>query len=451
MKQIVGALGLTPTLCGTGLMRSEGVKLEVRVALIWRAVLIDLSNFHLIQYRDVSGFLVSGKNSGTHWLRFMLSHAMARRYGVAPPAHSSGRTSEEFVGHPRWPRRHAHLPFIASSHNLPSAVLSWAWVRWLFDLPPVVVLVRDPKEAMLSHYVKWGRVLSLSLHDYICKASTKRKQLANGWWYIDFFNRWGRMAKAAPEHVLLVRYEDLQNAPEYWLERISDHLRLGLDSSAIAAAMEVSSREAVRSTLDPAYGETIVPDAGARAGVHLSPMEDAVLTQQFDDHLRHDFGYGHARRTNRLEGARAGARGFVWAQAVFVLALGYAAFNQLGRPYFNLTLATPWSQLELTTLFSLLTALGPLSFPRLKAAVPVLLSAAGALVEWAQHWRLAPGAGNLSDLTAEIAGIAAALGVMLFIAASPFAHDARAARLFSSARSSSAARGGAARPGRHPQ
>ncbi len=432
-------------------MQSEWVRFRLRIALIWRALLIDLSNFHLVQHRRVSGFMISGKNSGTHWLRFMLSHAMARRYGLTPPIHSSGRDAEDFIGQPRWPMKHPDLPFIAGSHNLPSSVLSWAWVRWLFDLPPVVVLVRDPREAMLSHYVKWREPLSLNLHDYICNSSTKRKQLADGWWYIDFFNRWGRMAKTAPEHVLVVRYEDLQNAPEYWLARVSDHLGLGLDSAAIAAAMEVSSREAVRSTLDPAYGEAIVPDAGERADVRLSPVEDQVLTEQFAEHLRHDFGYGYARRTNRFQVANADGAGLAWAKIAFVLALGFAAFDQLGRPYFNLNLAAPWRQIELISVFSILTVLGPQSFPRLKTAVPALLSAAGAMVEWAQHWRLAPGVGSLSDLTAEITGIAIASAAMLVVAANPLADSEPASRRLSSARSSSAVQAAGAQPGRHPR
>jgi Sulfotransferase domain len=434
-----------------GLMHSAWVRLQVKVALIWRALLINLSNFHLVQYRDVSGFLVSGKNSGTHWLRHMLSHAIAQRYGLPPPAFSSGRESEDFVGHPRWPRKHPHLPFIASSHNLPSSMLSWRWVRWLFDLPPVVVLVRDPKEAMLSHFVKWRDVLGLSLHDYICNQSTKRKQLADGWWYIDFFNRWGHMAEAMPPHVLVVRYEELQKAPEYWLGRISDHIGLGLDAAAIAAAMQVSSRESVQSTLDPAYGEAIVPDASERARARLSPAENLFLTRQFDEHLRYDFGYGHVRRTNRAARSAAGEHGLAWAKAGFLLAIGYAFFNQVGRPYFGLTLGAPWSQLELTGVFTIMTALGPQSFPKLKAAVPALLSAGGAMVEWAQHWRLAPGVGSLSDLTAEVAGIAVASTVMLFIASTPMVQGARQTRAFSSPRTSSGARAAEARPAPRPR
>jgi hypothetical protein len=205
----------------------------------------------------------------------------------------------------------------------------------------------------------------------------------------------------------------------------------------------------VHSTLDPAYGEAIVPDAGERSSIHLPAAEDAVLTRQFEEHLHDDFGYGHVRRANRAERARVGVRGLAWAKAAFVAAIGYAVFDQLGRPYFNLPLASPWSQLELTGVFTLLTAFGAQSFPRLKAAVPALLTVGGAMVEWAQHWRLAPGDGSLSDLTAEIVGIAVASGVMLFIAASPTA--ARRARELSSVPSSSAVRAARARPERHPR
>jgi hypothetical protein len=86
---------------------------------------------------------------------------------------------------------------------------------------------------------------------------------------------------------------------------------------------------------------------------------------------------------------------------------------------------------ELIAVFSVLTALGPPSFPRLKAAVPALLSAGGAMVEWAQHFRLAPGVGSLSDLTAEIAGIVAASCVMLLAAAARLSPRNRHPRRFS--------------------
>ncbi len=405
-------------------MRSEWRSVQVRVALAWRALLINISNFYLLQYRGVAGHLISSKNSGTHWVRFMLSHALAHRNGLNPPARSSGRQSEDFVGHPRGPRLYPGLPFIASSHNLPSVVFSWRWLRRLLRLPPIVVLVRDPKEAMLSHFVKWRGPLGLSMHDYVHSASTKRRQLANVWWYVDFFNRWGRIAGSAPGAVLVVRYEELQAAPAYWLGRISTHLGLDLDAEAIQAAIAISSRDVVRDALDPAYGETIVPDAMERATTRFSAVESAVLRDQFEAHMRHDFGYGYARRSDAPAPSSTSA-GVIWARAAFLLAAAYAVFDQIGRPYFDLSLAPSWGRVELAGVFFLLTLLGPQSFPRLKVLTPAVLAVAGGGVELAQHSGLAPGVGSFSDLLTELGGIAAALGLTLLIATAADASQAR--------------------------
>jgi hypothetical protein len=416
--------------------------LQVWVALAWRAFLIDINNFYLLEYRNVAGHLVSGKNSGTHWVRFMLSHALAQRHGLDPPARSSGRLSEDFVGHPRWPRRHPGLPFVASSHNLPSTVFTWGWLRRLLRLPPIVVLVRDPKQAMLSHFVKWRGPLDLSIEDYVLKASTKRRQLANAWWYIDFFNRWGAIAASAPQTVLVVRYEDLLASPAHWLGRISTHLGLGLDAASINAALSVSSPGVVRDTLDPAYGETIVPDAVERSSARFSPAENRVLSDQFEAHMRCDFGYGYAGRSSERPTSTAGA---VWARAAFLLAAGYAVFDQLGAERFDPLLAKPWGQVELCCVFFLMTLLGPQSFPRLKALTPVGLALIGGAVELAQHSGIVPGVGSLADMLAELAGIAAAMGLMQVIVT-----RARHAKAISSLGPSLAGPAAEAPPGRLP-
>ena len=72
-------------------MHSAWIRLQVRVALIWRALLIDLSNFHLIQYRSVSGFLVSG---WLGWLIFMaiLLHKAPEGFTMASVMLASGRS-----------------------------------------------------------------------------------------------------------------------------------------------------------------------------------------------------------------------------------------------------------------------------------------------------------------------------------------------------------------------
>ena len=46
-----------------------------RLQFLLQIAQADVSNFFLYQYRDVDAFLITGKNSGTHWLKFMLSCA----------------------------------------------------------------------------------------------------------------------------------------------------------------------------------------------------------------------------------------------------------------------------------------------------------------------------------------------------------------------------------------
>jgi hypothetical protein len=265
---------------------------EAKFALLARSVHVDVSNFFLIQYRAVDGLIVTGKNSGTHWLRCMLSHALAAEHGLPPPERTSGRASEDFIGHPRWPKKHAALPHLGSSHTLPAALSGAPLVRKLFNMPPVVVLVRSIPDAMLSHYVKWGEMKGLTLSDYVRLPAPGRKDIADVWWYMDFFNRWGAIAQANPHDVKVVRYEDLRADPGGEITRIARHLGLSLGPEAVAAAVEASRFDYVRARLDPARVEQIVPDRARRESIAFSAADCAYLEALMAERLRFDFGYG---------------------------------------------------------------------------------------------------------------------------------------------------------------
>src|SRR3954468_7412147 len=103
----------------------------------------DLSRFHLLHYGGrVDGFLISGHNSGTHWLRFMLSAAIAHRLALPRPTYSSGPQSDVYIGHARHRRTYPQAPRIGSSHHMPSRLVALAGALGLVRLPPVVLLVR---------------------------------------------------------------------------------------------------------------------------------------------------------------------------------------------------------------------------------------------------------------------------------------------------------------------
>jgi hypothetical protein len=272
---------------------------HLRLRLLAADIRDDLSRFHLLHYAGrVDGFLVSGHNSGTHWLRFMLSAAIAHRLDLPRPQRSSGPDSDAFIAHARHPRRFPSAPKIGSCHHMPSRLVAlFGALGWL-KLPPMVVLVRNIPDALTSYFFKWREEKALGgLIDYVRRAP--RAQGVDVWWFIRFFNRWGLLRRVFRDQVLIVRYEDLQGDPEAWVRRIWSHWGVELSDADVAAAMAVRTREAVAAHLDPGYGETIVPERQAREQARLSFDEAAVVGGRLVEHLRCDFGYAALLRRRR--------------------------------------------------------------------------------------------------------------------------------------------------------
>ncbi|MBS0362992.1 MAG: sulfotransferase domain-containing protein [Proteobacteria bacterium] len=275
--------------------------IRVGLGLLAADVRDDLSRFHLLHYGDrVDGFLISGHNSGTHWLRFMLSAAIAHHLDLPRPIYSSGPLSDVFIGHARHRRLFPHAPKIGSSHHMPSRLIGLLGAARFIRLPPIVLLVRHIPDSLLSYFFKWRDEKDLGdLQGYLSRAP--RAQGVDIWWFIRFFNRWGRLKQVFPRAILVVRYEDVQRDPATWVRRIWSHWGVDLDAADLRAAMAVSSRTAVQACLDPAYGEDIAPDRAARDACRYGDRDVAVLEQRLSHHLRHTFGY--AASVSRVEPA----------------------------------------------------------------------------------------------------------------------------------------------------
>ena len=260
---------------------------QIRLAL--RDLQGDLSSFHLLKYSGrVDGFLFTAKNSGTHWLRTMLSAAIAHHLGLEPPVHTNGPGSDDFIHHPK--RRHVHpqAPRIGSSHTIPSRLTLLPLRLGLSRLPPTVVLARHIPEALSSYYAKWAQTCGLGeLSDFVRRPPPGQKRIDDVWWYIRFFNRWGQIAQMAPEKVLVVRYEQLHGDPGALIARIWAHWGVTLSAEDIAAGVRAGSREAMVGRLDPASAEVVMPEPALRAQVRLSPEDRALLWRTLARHLRH--------------------------------------------------------------------------------------------------------------------------------------------------------------------
>jgi hypothetical protein len=253
------------------------------------------ANLSILKYFDFQGFLITGQHSGTHWIKWMLSHALAHRYGVEPPRYFNNASSNELIGHPKHPRQHPHLPRIASSHAIPPYALQWAWLRRLRSPPPYAVVVRDVRDVLVSNYEKWRQDYVVPFSRYVEGDPRGKAYICDAWWYVRFMNRWGEIARRHPDQTLVLRYEDFRRDPLENLRLLADHFGLDLSDADLEAGIAVGSKDVMARHQDPNVDEKPVRPDGA-GSTRFSPADLAALGAILDRHLRHDFGYAYFAR-----------------------------------------------------------------------------------------------------------------------------------------------------------
>lgn len=250
------------------------------------------TNLAILKYCDFQGFMVTAQNSGTHWIKWMLSNAIAHRYGVAPPRYFNNDTSNDLIGHPKHERIHPHLPRVASSHSIPAYALDWAWLRTLRRPPPYAIVVRDIRDAMASHWAKWRHTYDPSFTRYIQGDPLNKVYGCDVWWYMRFFNRWGEVASRFPDQTLVLRYEDFRTDPLTSLRRLARHFSLDLSDSDLMHGVSVGSKEFMMTRQDPDIAERPIRPDGA-SPVRYSPRDRELLRALLDRNLKHDLGYAY--------------------------------------------------------------------------------------------------------------------------------------------------------------
>ena len=253
------------------------------------------TNLALLKYYDFQGFLITGQQSGTHWVKWMLSHALAHRYGVDPPRYFNNDSSNDLIGHPKHRRIHPLLPRIASSHSIPAYALDWAWLRALRRPPPYAVLVRDLRDVMISNFEQWRADYGVSFSRYVAGDPRGKAFFCDAWWYVRFLNRWGDIAGRYPEDTLVLRYEDFRRNPLENLRRLALHFRLDLSETDLLAGVAVGSKTIMMARQDPRISEHPVRPDGA-ASVRFTQADLRRLGGILERNLRHDFGYAYFDR-----------------------------------------------------------------------------------------------------------------------------------------------------------
>ncbi len=238
---------------------------------------------HLIE--DV--FLVSYPKSGNTWLRFLIANAIKVHYqiekevnffsilSIIPEVRSSKNLSK--VG----PFGRMDLPRIIKSHSAYNPY---------FDR--VILLVRDPRDVMVSHYYYLINIKQLSANTDISEFIRSQKYGIENWknhtisWCLNQMNN-GQIIKK-------FRYEDFLNNPSQNLSSLMKCFGIHLTQESIEDTLSLSSKERMKELESQYRNHTfMVRQAVAKSGKDIKELSenDQKFIEDYTRDIAQLFGY----------------------------------------------------------------------------------------------------------------------------------------------------------------
>lgn len=195
--------------------------------------------------RRADAVVVSFPKSGRTWLRALLSFYYAG---------SRGLQTDELLGFDNYHARDPSIPRILFTHdNYPVDVLGEAALEDLYAARPVVLLVRDPRDVVVSafHQTRWRtdplkKTLMGKDAPHLADLSGFLRDPQWGLLrHLAFLERWRRRMERI-ERLLLVRYEDLRADTVRELDRVLHFLGEQPQPEAVVRAVDEASFERMR-------------------------------------------------------------------------------------------------------------------------------------------------------------------------------------------------------------
>ncbi|ABI75807.1 hypothetical protein HNE_0131 [Hyphomonas neptunium ATCC 15444] len=248
-------------------------------------------NFSILRHGAFDGFLVTSKNSGTHWMMYMLSVALADSYGIERPKYYSENALRPYIGFPTDKPVYPQLPRLARSHTIPHRLADWDWARRLAGLPNYVLGIRHPMAILASHHAKWEYDIQVSWLDYLKGDPGGARFRCDLYWLARFWNRWGEIEAAYPETILKVQYEETQRNPRATLEAIAAHWGIALTPEAIKAALFAGTKEEMAKKADPDGEPNVLQNRKQSLAELFTGEAMDIYTAHIRTLFRHDLGY----------------------------------------------------------------------------------------------------------------------------------------------------------------
>ena len=248
-------------------------------------------NFTLLRHGAFDGMLCTSKNSGTHWVKYMLAIGLAETYGIAPPQYFSEDAVRPYISWTKDKPVFPELPKLAFSHTIPHQLADWGWARGLAGLPPYVLLARHPMSILASHFAKWEWDIKVDWLNYLKGEPTGKQYRCDLYWIARFWNRWGEWLAREPGRIHLVHYEDVRQAPRETLQAIAAHWDIKLTEAALDAAVSGGTKEAMAQKIDPAAEPNVLQNRKERLADQFSGEAMALYQERIAHLFEHSLGY----------------------------------------------------------------------------------------------------------------------------------------------------------------
>lgn len=226
--------------------------------MLFKSLNRQIFNPTVIKNRQFDCHIATAKQCGTHWIKYMLSLVLCEIHNLPPPDHIM---ENNLIGHTKVRPKYAHLPQIAVTHSHPHYLLRVPNIIKTLDLPKFLILVRDPRDILVSAYEKAkGEYLNnimktpydASFSQFLRSPIEVQKPFADIWSIMLFFNAWEPILGKHEEETVLLHYEDLKKDTHLYLKKMCDFIGIkGVTDEVISNAIKNSSRKKMKTKLDP--------------------------------------------------------------------------------------------------------------------------------------------------------------------------------------------------------
>jgi hypothetical protein len=250
-------------------------------------------NTSTLRHRHFDGQMVSTHQSGSHWLKYMLSNVLALTYDLPMPRHIQ---DDDLIGHPKAPPKYSGIPRIVHSHSMPHALISSGLAGRLFKLPKYLVLLRDPRYSLISHYERYrkgGKLENIDFTTYLHGDPRHNRFHNDLWTRICFMNGWGDVLQNHCGPTLSMTYEAMERDTGGCLRRACAFFfpETPIADDTIERVLALSTREEMAKRPNPEVKTVVVRTEKKPIEDYFTEENEAFLRHACRRFLRHDFGY----------------------------------------------------------------------------------------------------------------------------------------------------------------